>query len=226
MKVRELPKGERPREKAIYNGVETLSNAELLAMFIRTGTKEKSAIDIGEEIISLSERGIGFLSTCSIEDLSEIKGIGTAKACEIKAAVELGKRIATTPSHKRKPISSAEDAVDFFMERMRYYEKEHFNILLLNSKGEIISEKNISIGDISSSIVHPRETFTWAVRLRATALILVHNHPSGNPEPSNEDIRVTKRLIDVGELLGIKVLDHIIIGDGIYTSMKKEGIIN
>ncbi len=226
MKLRELPKDERPREKILQKGVESLSNAELMAIFIDTGTQDKSAIEIGEEVISLDKSGLSFLTNCSIEDFSKIKGVGIAKACKIKAAVELGRRIATSPKPDRSYITSAEDVSNLFMERMRYYEKEHFNILLLNSKGEIIDEKNISIGDIASSIVHPRETFIWAVRRSAAAIILVHNHPSGNPEPSQEDINVTNRLIEAGTIMGIKVLDHIVIGDGNYVSMKSEGLIS
>ena len=226
MKIKDIVEDERPREKIIAKGVEYLSNTELLAIFVGTGSKNKSAIDIGEEIMSLDKNGLKFLTNCSIEELSQVKGIGVAKACNIKAAVELGRRIATMPKQKCEYISSADDVAQLFMERMRYYEKEHFEILLLNSKGEIIDEKNVSIGDISSSIVSPRETFVWAIRRGAAAMILVHNHPSGNPEPSREDINVTNRLMEVGKIIGIQVIDHIVIGDGTYVSMKREGIIN
>ncbi len=225
MKLKELPIYERPREKLLKYGAESLSNIELISLFIRTGFKDKSATNIAEEVVSLNKEGIAYLERCSIEEISNVKGIGPAKSCEIKAAIELGKRIATFPKERKDHILSAEDVSNLFMERMRYYQKEHFNILMLNTKGEIIEEKNISIGDISSSIVNPRETFFWAIRSNAAAIILVHNHPSGNPEPSNEDINVTKRLIQVGEIMGIKVLDHIIIGDGKFTSMKNLNLI-
>ncbi len=224
MKLKELPKEDRPREKMMYKGVSTLSNAELLALFVENGTREKTAIDLSEEVLALSDKGIMYLANCSVEEICKVRGIGPAKACKIKAAVELGKRINEAP-RKRRYITSAHDVQEMFMERMRHYEKEHFNVLLLNTKGEIIGEQSISVGDINSSIVNPRETFIEAVRRNAVAIILIHNHPSGNPEPSGEDLNVTKRLVEVGNLIGIKVLDHLIIGDGTYVSLKDRGAI-
>lgn len=139
--------------------------------------------------------------------------------------MELGKRIASTPREKGPIITSANDIADIFMERMRYYKKEHFISLLINAKGEIIEEVKISIGDLCSSSTHPREVFVDAVRRSAGSVVFLHNHPSGDPEPSQADVDTTLRLVEVGELLGIPVLDHIIIGDGRFISMKSRGII-
>lgn len=223
MLIRQMPASERPREKMLCQGRESLSNGELIAILIRTGTKEKAAIRLADEIISLDNRGIGYLQECSLEELSIINGIGVAKACQIMAAVELGNRIATLPREERKIIKCTKDVVNMFMETMRYHKKEHFNVLMLDAKGHLMAKENVAIGDIASSIVHPRETFRSAIKRSAYSIILVHNHPSGDPTPSHEDIMVTERLCKAGELVGICVLDHIIIGDGLYISLKEIG---
>ncbi|MEA4922589.1 MAG: DNA repair protein RadC [Eubacteriaceae bacterium] len=225
MIMRDMPASERPREKMANCGSEALSNGELLAILIRTGTKEKTAVRLADDLLAMDRDGIIYLAECSLEELSAVKGIGPAKACQIKAAVELGRRIATVPRREREKVASTEDVVSIYMEKMRYYKKEFFNTLLLSAKGEIISEENIAIGDLCSSIVHPRESFTSAVKKSAAAVIFIHNHPSGDPAPSSEDVEVTKRLCEAGEILGIRVLDHIIIGDGRYTSFKAKGLI-
>ncbi|MGI6722667.1 MAG: RadC family protein [Anaerovoracaceae bacterium] len=225
MIIRDMPSNERPREKMLKHGSEALNNSELLAIIIRTGTKDRTAVRLADEVLSMDSRGLLYVEECSLEELSEIRGIGLAKACQIKAAVEMGKRIATLPRGARPKISSTAEVVDIFMEKMRYYKREFFNVLLVNAKGEIICEENIAVGDLSSSIVHPRESFALAVKKSAAAVIFVHNHPSGDPTPSDEDINVTKRLVKAGEILGIRVLDHVVIGDGRYTSFRAAGLI-
>lgn len=225
MNLRELPKEERPREKLLKVGRENLSTAEILAILIGSGTRERSALDIAADVMSINKRGISFLAECRPEELAEIKGIGKVKACEILAAAELGKRIASTPRERGPVIASANDIANIFMERMRYYKKEHFISLLINAKGEIIEEAKISIGDLCSSSTHPREVFVDAVRRSAGSVVFLHNHPSGDPQPSQVDIDTTLRLVEAGELLGIPVLDHIVIGDGRFVSMKAQGII-
>lgn len=225
MIIREMPTNERPREKMLREGKDALSNGELIAILLGTGTREKTAIRLADELLTLDDKGLIFLQECSIEEIKSIKGVGLAKASKIVAAIEIGKRIATMPREKKLKIESTKDVVSIYMERMRYYEKEFFNALLLNTKGNIIGNENITVGDLSSSIVHPRETFKNAIKRGAYAIILIHNHPSGNPAPSKEDIEVTKRLCKAGSLLGINVLDHIIIGDGTYISFKEKGII-
>lgn len=225
MNIRQLPDEEKPREKLLREGKEKLSTAEILAILIRSGTKEKSAVEVAAELMTLENRGIAFLGECRPEEIMRVKGIGQAKACEILAAVELGKRIAAAPRQKRNIITSSSDIAGILMEKMRYYKKEHFVSILINAKGEIIEETEISIGDLCSSTTHPREVFVDAVRRSAGSVVFVHNHPSGDPSASDTDIKTTKRLIEAGRILGIPVLDHIIIGDGRYISMKAKGLI-
>lgn len=225
MIIKELPTEERPMEKMISYGPSVVSNAELLAILIGTGTRNRSAVDLANQVLSLEESGIRHLAACTPEEISAIPGIGRAKACKIIAAIELGKRIATNPKAKRISINNPDSIADLFMEEMRYYRKEFFKVLLLNTKGEIISVEDASIGDLSSTIVHPREIYSSAIRRSAAAVVFVHNHPSGNPQPSQEDVDVTNRLMEAGKILGIKVLDHIVIGDGTYVSFKDRQLI-
>lgn len=225
MNIKGLPKEERPREKLLFQGKEALSTAELLAILLRSGTKDQSAIGLAQEILALDKDGILFLETCSPEELAAVKGIGTAKACQLLAAVELGKRVATHPKKIKAEIANPDDIVQLFMEKMRYYKKEHFNVLLINAKGRIMEETEVSVGDLCSTLIHPREVFCQAVKRSAASVVLVHNHPSGDPEPSLQDIETTKRLVEAAGILGIHVLDHIIIGDDRYISLKSEGIM-
>lgn len=219
--IKELPFEERPREKLIQSGAASLSNSELLAILIGSGTRESSAIMLANRILALEEEGISFLTNCLPEELSGIPGMGMAKSCQIVAAIELGKRIATRPRGKRVNITSPGEVASLFVEEMRYLKKEYFKVLLLNTKNEIIMIENISIGGLNSSVVHPREVFCTAIKKSACSVIAVHNHPSGNPAPSQSDIDITRRLMEAGDLLGIKVLDHLIIGDGVYVSLKE-----
>jgi len=224
MKIRELPEWEMPREKLLRYGKQKLSAAELLAILLRTGSAERSAVDLANELLSLDKKGLRFIAECTPEELSKVKGIGEAKACQVLAAIELGRRIASAPQHRNACIRSSGDIADLFMEKLRYEKKEHFICLLLNSKGEILEETEVSVGDLNSSQTHPREVFTKAVRRSAASVAFVHNHPSGDPTLSQADMDATERLVQSGELLGIPVIDHIIIGDGYYVSMKAEGI--
>lgn len=225
MQIKLLPENERPAEKAWLNGVESLSNTELLALIIHTGTKDKSALRLAEDVLGTLDGGIGELGRCCKEELTEIDGIGKMKACTIMAAVELGKRISTNPAGRKLSASSSEDVAALFMEELRYLQKEHFRSVLVNAKGDILSVDKVSVGELSSTVVHPREVFAMAVKKSAAAVIFVHNHPSGDPTPSMEDIDTTQRLVEAGQILGIRVLDHIIIGDGKYESLRRKGII-
>ncbi len=224
--IKDLPFEERPREKLIQCGAGALSNSELLAILIGTGTKEMSAIMLANRVLALEKEGISYLAGCLPEELSEIPGMGMAKSCQIIAAIELGKRIATKPRMNKVNIKSPDEVASLFIEEMRYLKKEYFKVLLLNTKNEIIMIENISVGSLNSSVVHPREVFCTAIKKSACSLIAVHNHPSGNPAPSQADIDITKRLMEAGELLGIKVLDHLIIGDGVYISLKEKLLID
>lgn len=225
MNIRQLPSSEKPREKLLRSGKESLSNTEILSILIGSGTRNKSAMELAADILSLHKSGIRYLAECSPEELTEVKGIGTAKACEILAAVELGKRIATIAVDEKIVIRSSADIAEMFMEKMRYYKKEHFVSLMINAKGQIIEEVEVSIGDLCSSTTHPREVFIDAVRRSAGSVVFVHNHPSGDPTPSEADVLTSRRLVEVGEILGIPVLDHIVIGDGTFVSMKAKGMI-
>lgn len=225
MQMKSLPESERPVEKACSQGIETLSNVELLAMIIHTGTKNKSAIGLAEDVLSAFPDGISGLGDCCLQELLILDGIGKTKACRILGAVELGKRISAMSARERFSIGSSDDVAKLFMEELRYAKKEHFRCLLLNAKGDIISTEQVSIGELSSTVVHPREVFSMAVRKSASAVIFVHNHPSGDARPSQEDVETTRRLVECGILLGIRVLDHIIIGDGLFSSMREMGYI-
>lgn len=225
MKIKSLPQSERPVEKIISQGVAVLSNAELLAVLIGSGTRSKSAIGLAEDILSSDSSGVVHLAESSAEELMAVDGIGSFKAARVLAAIELGKRIAVSPRHKKVKIRGADDIAGLFMEDMRYEKREMFKVLLLNPRGEIMYTQTISIGELTSTLVHPREVFNLAVRKSAAGIVFIHNHPSGDPSPSEEDINVTYRLQECGKLLGIKVLDHIIIGDGSFASLSSKGYI-
>ncbi|MCF8010550.1 MAG: DNA repair protein RadC [Clostridiales bacterium] len=222
--IKEIPSALRPRERLLKEGPEILSDIELLAIMLRTGTRDISSIDLAAMILSKYD-SLRNLLQVSIEEFSSIKGIGEAKAAQIKAALELGRRVAVTVSADRISIKSPEDAVSLVMEDMRHLDREHFVSLLLNVKNQVMAREIISIGTLNASSVHPRELFKPAIKRSAASVILVHNHPSGDPEPSREDIDITMRLIEAGEIIGIKVLDHLVIGDNKFVSLKAKGII-
>jgi len=224
--VRDLPEDERPRERLLEKGAAVLSNAELLAILLRTGTREDSVIHLAEKVLAMyKERGILSIMHMSPGELSGIKGIGEAKASTIIAAVELGRRLSEKVSEKRYVIHGPEDAAAYVMPRFRYETKEHFAVMLLNTKNHVLSVHVVSIGSLSASIVHPREVFREAIQNAAASIILLHNHPSGDPSPSREDISVTERLVKAGKIMDIPVLDHIIIGDDKYISLKEKGMV-
>lgn len=222
--IKSMPEDERPREKLIKYGVESLSNVELLAIILKTGYRQASALEVSRELISSHRSGINALVDISVEELSEIKGIGPSKASGIMAAVELGKRVLISEESRHK-INSPTDVSNYLMKEMGDLKKEHFNIIMLDNKNQIIEIHNVSVGSLNSAIVHPREVFKNAVRRSSASIILAHNHPSGNTSPSKEDISITKRLLECGELMGIKVLDHIIVGKNEYFSFKEHRII-
>ena len=223
MTIQDMTLEERPREKMILNGAGSLTDAELLAILLRTGTKQFKAIQLGKAIIEKADN-IRYLQNITIEELESINGIGKTKAVQIKAALELGNRIASYKPAKYK-IKNPWDIYKYYMESLRYQYKEIFKVVLLNTKNEIITDVDISMGTLNSSLVHPREVFREAIRRSSNKIILLHNHPSGNAEPSKEDKSVTNRLKECGELIGIEVIDHIIIGDGIYFSFKENMLI-
>lgn len=224
MTMRDMAVEERPREKMLKSGEDSLSNSELLAILLRTGTKHRNAIELANYIINKDLQGIRYLQDMTIEELCKIDGIGLSKATQIKAALELGKRVASFKPIKYK-VKNPWDIYKYYMDSLRYQQKEVFKVVLLNTKNEIISDVEISVGTLNSSLVHPREVFREAIKRSTNKMILMHNHPSGSVEPSNEDKNITTRLIKCGELIGIEVIDHIIIGDGLYFSFKENMII-
>jgi len=221
--IKNMPENMRPREKLLNWGETKLSDVELLAIILGMGTRNVSALELANFLV-VKYKGLRGLKESSLEELIEERGIGPAKAVTIKAAVELGRRIAVNVQGKI-PIKSPEDVRNIVMEEMRYFDREHFRSLYLDRKGGLIVMEDVSVGGLHSSIVHPREVFKTAVKKSAASIILVHNHPSGDPTPSKEDIEVTKRLIEAGKIMGIEVLDHIIIGEGNYCSLKARGLI-
>ncbi|BCJ85072.1 RadC family protein [Effusibacillus dendaii] len=221
--VRELPTEERPRERMLREGAQSLSNAELLAVMLRTGTNGKSVIQVAEQLLS-HFGGLRSLMEADIREMTEIAGMGPAKALQVQAAVEIGKRIARLVREPATVIRNPQDVVDLFMDRLRFEKKEHFIAVHLDTKNQVIAEETVSIGSLDSSIVHPREIFKTALKKSAASIICIHNHPSGDPTPSREDILVTKRLAEAGRILGIEVLDHIVIGEQRFVSLKEQGL--
>lgn len=224
MTVKNMAIEERPREKMLAKGEKNLSNAELLAILLRTGTKHKNAIELANYIINKDLQGIRYLQDMTIEELCKIDGIGLSKATQVKAALELGIRVASFKPIKYK-VKNPWDIYKYYMDSLRYHKKEVFKVVLLNTKNEIISDVDVSIGTLNSSLVHPREVFREAIKRSTNKIILIHNHPSGSVDPSKEDKNITSRLIECGEIIGIEVIDHIIIGDGLYFSFKENMII-
>jgi DNA repair protein RadC len=222
--ITEWPEGDRPREKLLARGSESLSDAELLAIVLRTGdgTSGKTALDHARQLIKKFETFRGIASATTTE-LCDFKGIGPAKAAAVKAAMEISRRYATEQFSRGKTFSRSNDVFAHFHQRLRDKKKECFFILLLDSKNRAMREERISEGTLTSSLVHPREAFAPAIRESAASLILIHNHPSGDPTPSREDDEITHRLVEGGKLLGIGVLDHIIVGQGRYYSFADEG---
>lgn len=220
----DVPVHERPRERMLKSGARALSNQELLAILLRSGTKNESVLQLSQRVLSTFD-GLVLLKDAAIEELCSINGIGEVKAIELSAAIELGRRIHCMKTEERYVIRSPEDVSNYVMEDMRFLTQEHFDCLYLNTKNQVIHRQTIFIGSLNASIVHPREVFKEAFRRSAASLICLHNHPSGDPTPSREDIEVTKRLHESGKVLGIDVLDHIIIGDQKFVSLKEQGYV-
>lgn len=221
--LKDYPESMRPREKMLKHGSESLSDQEILAVLLRTGTANLSALELAEEL--LCQNGFAGLIDASFEELSKVKGIGLAKASQIKGAVEMARRIAKHTTDMKAIIRCPEDIFRLLKDEMRFLDREYFRIVLLNTKNQVISIEDVSIGSLNSSIVHPREVFKLPIKRSAATIILVHNHPSGDPTPSREDVAITKRLIEGGKILGIDILDHIVIGNQRFVSIKEQGLI-
>ena len=219
---KDLEKYNKPREKLIREGFESLTDYELLAIILSTGTKDKNVIDLSKEILEIFS--YEELLEIEVNELINIRGIREAKATRLVAGLQLGKRINERVLDKKiEKISSSKDVYDIMSPRLSNLKKEYFYAILLDSKNVIIAKELISIGDLSSTVVNPREVFKPAIKKSAKSIILVHNHPSGNPKPSTEDFLITDRLVEAGDILDIEVLDHVVIGNSSYFSFKKEG---
>ena len=226
--MRELPEKERPREKMLRLGARGLSDAELLAILLRTGTVEESALSIAQGLLKEYEQpgGVALLAAARPEDLSKYKGIGNVKAITITAAIEFGRRLyARQASGDITSIRQPEDAANWYLHRLRYVQQEEFHVLLLSTKHQVLASCCVAVGTMDAALVDPRRVFQVALRHQAAALILAHNHPSGDPSPSKEDIALTLRLAEAGKLLELPVLDHVIIGDGRFVSLKEKGLL-
>lgn len=230
MKIKEKPMDERPYEKFEKYGADALSDTELLAILLRSGTGGCNVTELAHNILSYKttlKDGNALLSLYEVhyEELCQIKGVGKVKALQILAVLELSKRLAKARYRPTAQISSPSMVANYFMEILRHYKEEHFIVALLDAKCKLLAYENISKGSLTASIVHPREVYKIAIARSAYSIIVVHNHPSGDPTPSKEDIGITKRLKEAGEIIGIPLLDHIVIGDSTYKSFKEESYL-
>lgn len=222
--VRDLPASERPRERFLRLGAEALGTVELLAIIMRTGARGDSVLMTAQKL--LSEFGnLQNIAQATVTEISRVRGIGQAKAIEIKAALELARRIENPVYKTGTPVQTPQEAIKSVQSSLKGKRKEHFYVICLDTRNRVNDTRQVSVGNLDSSIVHPREVFKDAISVCASTVIFVHNHPSGDLEPSAEDIHLTKRLVEAGELLGIPVLDHIIVSDKGYTSFKSRNLI-
>lgn len=216
------PEHERPRERLLHMGPQALSDAELLAVLFRVGRRDSSAVQVARDLLQ-HLGGLQGLANRGLEELCAVAGIGPAKAAQLKAGIELGKRVLATPLSTGTRIGCSRDLFNHYHPLLRDLRHEVFKVILLDAKHTILRETTVSEGSLTLSIVHPREVFNLAVRESAAAVVFLHNHPSGDPQPSAEDRELTTRLVAAGELLGIRVLDHLVVGDRAYVSFADRG---
>lgn len=222
LSVKLLPLQDRPRERLLRCGPEGLSSPELLALLLGTGTRSAGATDLAAQLLA-AFGSLEALSLARSDELDRVAGIGPAKASSLLAAFELGRRISTAPPARRSVVRTPGDIAALVGPQMRHLDREHFRAVLLNVRHEVLDVTSVAVGGLDSAPIHPREVFKDAIRRSAAAIILVHNHPSGTPEPSGDDLRITARLQDAGRVVGIEVLDHIIVGDGRFVSLRERG---
>lgn len=224
MTIHDLPPAERPRERLQSMGADALSSQEILALILGRGISGESVMVTAQRLLYQFESLKG-IAAASLEELAGIRGIGLAKACQIKAAIELARRVdGYSESAGKAPLQTPEAIASLVQVRLKDKKKEYFLAVLLDTRNQLIRVAEISVGSLDSSIVHPREVFKEAISASAASVVFVHNHPSGDIEPSDDDIALTKRLCQVGEIVGIEVLDHIIIGGKSFTSLKRQGL--
>lgn len=221
--IKSIPKEERPYEKCLEKGAENLTDAELLAVILRTGSRGESALELSRKVLAQNGGGLLGIYHMSVTDLTQMKGLGTVKAVQLKCVAELSKRIARATFSEGVSFRNPAAVAGYYMEELRHQEQEVLLLVMLNSKGRLIRDQVISKGTVRAALISPREIFIEAIKHQAVSILLLHNHPSGVPDPSREDIRLTLRVRQAGELLGIELLDHIIIGDRQAVSMREQG---
>ena len=220
--VRDLPKEVRPREKLLQCGASALSDIELLAILLRTGTTSKSVLHLAEDVLAqYKDKGLAAVIHMSPQEIASIHGVGLAKAATVVAAVELGRRLSERAAQTIEKVEGPEDVARYVIPSLRFEQKEHFLAMFLDIRNRILALSTISVGSLTASIAHPREVFREAIRYSAAGVILVHNHPSGDPTPSREDIQLTKQMMKAGEIMGIPVLDHVVVAGDNFLSLKE-----
>jgi DNA repair protein RadC len=221
--IHDMPTGERPRERLQNYGPEALSTAEIMAILLRTGTRGENVLALATRLLA-EFRGLGGLARASFGELSAVRGVGPAKAAQLKAGLEIGRRLLIAAPDERPQISSPADVANLLMLEMGHLEQEHLRVLLLDTKNRVLGSPTIYKGNVNTSVIRIAELFREAIRHNSTAVIVAHNHPSGDPTPSPEDVQVTRQIAEAGSLLDIEVLDHLIIGHGRYVSLRERGL--
>lgn len=223
--MKEMPESEKPYEKCLKSGAQGLSDAELLAVILRTGTRQKTSLETAQHLLYGGEGNLLNLVTMSMEEMQNIPGIGQVKAAQMKCVAELAMRIARTKRAVRISLNQPESVAEYYMETLRHESKEKLLLAMFDAKCSLLGDEIISVGTVNHSLVSPREIFLKALQYKAVHIVLLHNHPSGDPTPSEADKRVTKRIATCGELMDIALADHIIIGDNSYISFREKGLL-
>ena len=225
MTIKELPDYERPYEKCVAKGASSLSDAELISVIIRTGSVGEKSIDLADRILNAGPDGLLNLIYLDIDHLKQIRGIGTVKAVQLKCVAELAKRLAMASRHEEILLDEPASIASYYMERLRHEPKEHLLLAMFNTRNMLLGDELLSVGTSNAALISPGEVYKTALRYHAEYIILLHNHPSGNPDPSTEDINVTMRIKECGKILGGALMDHIIIGDNRYFSFREHNIL-
>lgn len=222
--MKDLPPDERPREKLMRHGAEVLSTSELLAVVLGSGSRGMSALGLARRLLEEGGGNLSGVACLSPQDLVRWRGMGPAKVARVLATVELARRLWAEELGPRPVVRNARDLAALVVPRLRYLDREHLLVVMLDASNRVVGMETVSVGDLTSSVAHPREVFKPCIRRNAAAVALAHNHPSGDPRPSQEDVLVTERLVEAGKLLGIEVLDHVILADGRYVSLRQAGL--
>lgn len=223
-RIKDLPPEDRPREKLMEHGAEALSTAELLAVVLGSGSEGESALEMARDLLAEAGGTLAGLARLSSLDLLGRKGMGPAKVARLRAVVELARRLGTEGSRRSLVVKRTQDLARLLGRRLKYLDRERFLVVMLDARNRVVGVETVSVGDLTSSFAHPREVFKPCLRRSAAAVVLAHNHPSGDPSPSDDDVAVTKRLIEAGRLLGVEVLDHLILTDRSYFSLRAAGL--